>query len=79
MEDEKLLFGTVNTVIADSGLCLFRGLIYMFDRGIYDIVWVKKRRFWSTGIYEYGIHSHFDQKKVIMATSQKILWVQTLV
>ena len=38
-------------VIMDSGFCVMKGLIGMYDRGIYDSASTKKRIYCPPGIY----------------------------
>ena len=47
----KQLLGTGQTVITDSGLCVLKGLIGMYERGVYGSPVVKKRGYWPPGMY----------------------------
>ena len=54
----KSLWGTGKTVIRDSGLCVLKGLIGMYGRGVYVSTVVKKHRYWPSGIYGDKINAH---------------------
>ena len=41
----KMLLGTSETVMMDSGLCLLKLLVVMYDRGVYCGAVVNKRRY----------------------------------
>ena len=69
---KKPLWETGKTVITNSGFCMLRGFIGMFERGLYRSELVKKHRYRPTGIYRYGINAHFYKKMVKMTSSQEI-------
>ena len=49
----KQLLGTGQTVITDSGFCVLKGLIGMYERGVYVSAVANKRRYRKSGIYGY--------------------------
>ena len=61
-EDGKPLWVTGKAVIMGSGLCLFRGLIGIFEIGVYGSELVNKCRYCTTKIYTYGIN--YYSKKI---------------
>ena len=46
------------TIIEDSILCVLKGLIGMFERGVYVSASENKRRYLTTEMYEYKIIAH---------------------
>ena len=48
----KPLRGTVNTLIMDSVLCVLKGLIGIYNKGLYDSAVVKKRVYWPPGFMD---------------------------
>ena len=57
----KPLWGSGKTVVMDIGLCMFKGLIGMYDIGLYGSAVTKKRRYWPSGIYRNQINAHFKK------------------
>ena len=55
----KPMWVTGNTVITDSGFCVLKFLISMYDRGVYGSSVVMKRRCWLSGIYGDQINAGF--------------------
>ena len=49
-------------MILDSGLCVLKLLIVMFDRGVYGSELVKKYRYLPTAVYGYIINANFKKK-----------------
>ena len=54
----KPLWVTGKAVIMDIVFYVLKGLIGMYDRGVYDSEVVKKRRYWPSGIYGDQINAH---------------------
>ena len=48
----KPLRGTVNTLIMDSVLFVLKGLIGIYNKGLYDSAGVKKHEYWPPGFME---------------------------
>ena len=44
------------------GFCVFKGLVDIFDRGVYVITLSKKHIYWPTGMYVYKINPHCVKK-----------------
>ena len=55
----KPLWGTRKTVIIYSGFFVLKLLIGMYERGVYGILLVKKRRYYPLGIFEDQINVGF--------------------
>ena len=53
---------TGNIVVMDSGFCMLKGLIGMFDRIIYCSEFMKKRRYRPTGIYGDITNTHCEKR-----------------
>ena len=47
----------------DSSFYVLRGLIGIFEISVFGSSFMKKRRYWPTGIYGDGVNACFDQKK----------------
>ena len=58
----KPLWITRKTVIMDSGFFVLKGLIGMYERGLYGSVVVNKHIYWPPGIYGDQINAHFEKK-----------------
>ena len=62
MEDDEKLWETGKSVIMDSSFYVLRGLMGMFERGVYGSALVKKRSYRPTGIYGGGINAHCKKR-----------------
>ena len=60
----KTLWGTGKTVIMESGFCVFKWLVGMYKRGVYDSAVVNKCRYWPSGINGNQINAHFEKKEI---------------
>ena len=58
----KPCWGTGKTVIMDSYFCVLKGLIYVFDGGLYGIALVNKIIYSRTIMYGYGTNSNLEKK-----------------
>ena len=54
----KQLWRTLNKVITESGFCVLKGLVYIYDRVVYGSSLVKNCIYWPTGIYVDQINAH---------------------
>ena len=45
-------------MIVDSGLCVLKMLMGVFERGFYGSTLAKKHGYWPTGIYGDEINAH---------------------
>ena len=48
----------------DCGFCLLKGLIGMYEIGIYGSALVKKCRYWLLVINENQTNAHFEKKVI---------------
>ena len=58
----EIFWGTGKSVIIYIGLCVFKGLIVMYDIGVYESALVKKSRYWPSGIYGDQINAHLKKE-----------------
>ena len=45
----------------DSGFSVLKGLLGVFERGVYGSALVKKHIYWPTGTYGEYINAHFEK------------------
>ena len=58
---KKPLCVTGNNVIMDSGFCVLKGLISMYERVVCGSSLVNNCMYWPTGIYGDQINYHFEK------------------
>ena len=59
------LWGIVNVVVMDSGLCVLEGLISMVEKGVFGLALIKKRCYWPKGVPAEEIIWHMQNKEVV--------------
>ena len=58
----KPVWVTGKMVIMESGLCVLKGFIGMYERGVYGSAEKKKRRYLPEGMYGDQINAHYIKK-----------------
>ena len=48
----------------DSGFCVTKGLVHLWNKGIFVAALIKKRRYWTVNIKSDAIDAHFSSKEV---------------
>ena len=56
----------------DSGFSVLKGLLGVFERGVYGSALVKKHIYWPTGTYGEYINAHFE--KIYIGEHECLSW-----
>ena len=60
----KSYFVTGRYVIIDSGFCVLKGLIQLINKGVFNCVFIKKRKYWPSMVPDKDTEDHFGELEV---------------
>ena len=60
----KPIFGSVKSVVFDSGFFVEKGIDELEARGVYGVVLIKTRQYWLRNVPDNNIDKQFEGKKM---------------
>ena len=65
MRFTRPIWNCAKVVIMDSGFCVTKGLVEIWNKGIFGAALIEKRRYCPANIKGGSINDHFDSKEVV--------------